>query len=91
MSDINLRATIRILGFKSEKRTKAEMFKDMQVGDIISMVITLQRTTGRRGNYATYLNCLNKRTDALTLKSQTDIMNILEKYFIYEQGDFYVV
>ena len=90
MSDINLRATIQILGFKSEKRTKAEMFKDIQVGDIISMVITLQRTTGR-GNYATYLNCLNKRTDALTLKSQTDIMNILEKYFIYEQGDFYVV
>lgn len=69
----------------SEKRTKAEMFKDTQVGDIISMVISLERTTHRRGNYATYVNCLNKRTDALTVKSQSEVFSILNKYFSYRQ------
>ncbi|AYD82422.1 hypothetical protein HOU35_gp086 [Acinetobacter phage vB_AbaM_B09_Aci05] len=84
MSELNFRCYIEITGL-AEKKTKAEMFKDVQVGDIISMVISLQRTTSSRGNYATYVNCLNKRTDALTIKSQSEVFGILNKYFSYKQ------
>lgn len=87
MSDINLRAKIEILGFTSDKRTKADVFKDTKIGDVYSLVISLERTTNRRGNYATYINCLNKRTDAICLKSQSEVLGILNKYFIYKQVD----
>lgn len=85
MTDLNLRALIEITGMKGNTKTKAEVFKDTQVGDVLSLVVTLQRTTSSRGNYATFVNILNKRTDALTVKSQTDTMNILNKYFEFKQ------
>ncbi|QIW91595.1 hypothetical protein vBAbaMD22_82 [Acinetobacter phage vB_AbaM_D22] len=84
MSELHFRCYIEVTAL-AEKRTKAEMFKDVQVGDTISMVISLQRTTSSRGNYATYVNCLNKRTDAITIKSQSEVFGILNKYFSYRQ------
>lgn len=84
MDDLNLRAQIEITGTK-DKKTQMEVFKDTKVGDILSLVITLRRTTSRRGNYATYINILNRRTDALTVKSQSEIMSVLERCFEFKQ------
>lgn len=84
MDDLNLRAEIEITG-TTDKNTQMEVFKDTKVGDIISMVITLRRTTSSRGNYATYVNVLNRRTDALTVKSQSEIMTVLKRCFEFKQ------
>lgn len=84
MDDLNLRAQIEITGTK-DKKTQMEVFKDTKVGDVLSLVITLRRTTSRRGNYATYINILNRRTDALTVKSQSEIMGVLERCFEFKQ------
>ena len=90
MSELNLRASIRILGLKGDKKTKADLVRDTEVGDIISIVMTLVHTTNRMGDLECHLNCLNRRTDGLVVKKQVDVMNILEKYFIFEQGEFHV-
>lgn len=76
--DIILTRRIRILS--QLKATKARFFSDLQVGDVVSVVTRLRRTTNSRGNSPAIIEVWNKRKDSLDRFTQTIFMNGISKF-----------
>lgn len=57
-----------------KKKTKAEMFKNLQVGDIVRFSVHIGAVGSHRGRtYATCITCRNERTDEYCNKSFNEI------------------
>lgn len=83
---MNLTCTAKCLTVK--KKTKAKMFQSVQVGDIIEFTLPLQPAGSRGGigsTYASFVKCVNKRTNEETQFSLNQFGLFLYKCFEWEQ------
>ena len=69
------------------KPTKAKLFADVQVGDVLFMELPLRATAksakpygSRKGNYALYITVTNERTGDSWAFSQNDLRNRLSHF-----------
>lgn len=82
---MNLTCTVKCLTVK--KKTKAKMFKNVQVGDIIEFTLPL-RAVGRGdsgGTYASFVDCVNTRTNEKAQFSLNQFGLFLYQCFEWEQ------
>lgn len=82
---MNLTCTAKCLTIK--KKTKAQMFQNVQVGDIIEFKLPLQPVgSGGVGRiYASFVECVNKRTNEEAQFSLNQFGLFLYKCFDWEQ------
>lgn len=68
-------------------KTKAKMFQDIEVGDVITFELTLKNTTGASngGIYATNVLVKNVTKKQSVWKTQNEISNIIERCFTFEE------
>lgn len=82
---MNLTCRAKCLTVK--KKTKAKMFQSVQAGDIIEFTLPL-RAVGRGdsgGTYASFVKCVNKRTNEETQFSLNQFGLFLYQCFEWEQ------
>jgi len=81
--------TSKVLVVKSiAKKTKAALFKDVEVGDRLQFEIKLRSVGRGRGLYATYVTARNlTKGVADSSKSQTEISNILQLFELEEENE----
>jgi len=63
------------------KKTKAQMFEDIEVGDSLMFSVPIDYAGGNRGTYATYIECCNVSKGNVTHKSFNELPQILS-YFV---------
>lgn len=83
---MNLTCTAKCLAIK--KKTKAQMFTNVQVGDIIEFTLPLQPTGSKRGiggAYASFVDCVNIRTNEKAQFSLNQFGLFLYQCFEWEQ------
>lgn len=83
---MNLTCVAKCLTVK--KKTKAQMFQNVQVGDIIEFTLPLQPVGSKRGiggTYASFVKCVNKRTNEETQFSLNQFGLFLYKCFEWKQ------
>ena len=83
---MNLTCVAKCLTVK--KKTKAQMFQNVQVGDIIEFTLPLQPVgskSGIGGTYASFVKCVNKRTNEEAQFSSNQFGLFLYKCFEWEQ------
>lgn len=68
------------------KRTKAKLFKDVQDGDVIKVVMPLKNTGHGRTTYVPYLAVTNERTNQSETYSLNALGNVLECFVTQELG-----
>lgn len=67
-------------------KTKAHMFQDIQVGDVLQFKLDMKHTGyASRGTYATYVKVINHTKNDSTVKSQSEMSNILSRTFVLER------
>lgn len=68
------------------KKTRAEFFKDIEVGDTLQVVMVLDtKARGGSGLYATRLAISNVRKKTSVTKSQTEMAKLLANFELYEE------
>lgn len=81
---MNLTCRAKCLTVK--KKTKAKMFQSVQAGDIIEFTLPLQPAGSRGiGTYASFVKCVNKRTNEEVQFSLNQFGLFLYKCFDWEQ------
>lgn len=83
---MNLTCRAKCLTVK--KKTKAKMFQSVQAGDIIEFTLPLQPAGsmgGIRSTYASFVKCVNKRTNEEAQFSLNQFGLFLYKCFDWEQ------
>lgn len=67
------------------KPTKAKMFKDCKVGDVLRLTLPIKPTgRGYNSSYATYIAITNERTLEKTGKSLNEIPYVFDN-FVFEE------
>lgn len=70
-----------------KKKTKAEMFKNVQVGDVINFSVALASVGSRRGrksSYAVNICCVNERTGERCFKTFNEVGRIIDLFSFEE-------
>ena len=63
------------------KPTKAQLFKDLEVGDVLRFSLTIQRQGGgRRGLHATPVQVTEVRSEASRLVTMNNLWKLLDNY-----------
>lgn len=78
---------IRII--KINRKTKAQMFKNLKEGNLILFELSLKRS-GRSydtGTYASYIKITNLETNEFTYKSSNELSHILDAFELEEVGE----
>jgi len=72
---------------KINVKTRANMFKNVKVGDTLVFSTELEYTSGASGggNYATYIFVSNLTRGEYTYKSQSELISILRRVFELEE------
>lgn len=70
--------TLEVIEIK--KKTKAEMFKSLKVGDKILLSIPVKTAGSNRGTYASYIKVENLQNGECTYKSFNQIVDILNLF-----------
>lgn len=66
---------------KIKNKSSSSAFKNLQVGDIIEFSVPIKRAgSGGRGTYATYITCLNTRTNQISKLSFNQISRTLDNF-----------
>lgn len=73
-----------ITGIK--RKTKAKMFRNLNIGDKIKFSVPLEYAGCNRGTYATYITVTNLQTGEKTQSSFNQLPKILDA-FIFEDAD----
>lgn len=78
---------IRII--KINRKTKAQMFKNLKENDLIIFELSLKRVGGHYsgGPYASYIKITNLKTNEYTYKSSNELSNILNAFELEEVGE----
>ena len=63
----NMTTTLEVIEIK--KKTKAKVFENVEVGDIIKFSVPLKPVGSNRGTYASYIKIHNITKDEITSKS----------------------
>jgi hypothetical protein len=71
---------------KINKKTKAQMFKNLKVGDRIHLSIAVKAAGSHRGTYASYITIQNLQTEEVAVKSFNEIGTILDCFEFEEEG-----
>lgn len=74
---------------KINRKTKAQMFKNLKENDLITFELSIKRS-GRNydtGTYASYIKITNMRTNEYTYKSSNELSNILDAFDLEEVGE----
>lgn len=63
--------------------TQAKGFKHFEVGDVLNFNLNLKYTSGSSGGgvYASYVTCKNLTKDIEVTKSQSELVNLLNRCF----------
>ena len=69
---------------KINKRTKAEMFKELKVGDKITIEIEIKEAGRNKASYASYLKITNLKTEEFTYKTFNTLPSILSNFELGE-------
>lgn len=75
-------AVYEVLEIKS--KTKAEMFKNLKVGDTIRFDVEIKKAGRNSGTYATYIRAINTGSRESTKKSFNQLPDILDKFVLTE-------
>lgn len=68
-----------------KKKTKAEMFQDVQIGDIVNFSVSINSVGSRRGrSYAVSIHCVNERTQQWCNKTFNEIGRIMDLFSFEE-------
>lgn len=69
------------------RKTRAWLFADIRVGDVIRFSMTVSNRTGASGggSYASYIRIENVTQGTSTVKSQSELSNILSDTFELER------
>lgn len=68
-----------------KKKTKAEMFQDVQVGDTINFSVPIDSVGSRRGrSYAVSIHCVNERTHKWCNKTFNEMGRIMDLFSFEE-------
>ena len=74
---------VRIKAIKT--KTKAKVFEKFEAGDVLQFSMVLRNTTNwGRGNYATNITTHNKTQGTSVVKSQSNLLNILDNFELEE-------
>jgi hypothetical protein len=65
---------------KINRKTKAQMFKNLKVGDKIQFYVPIKYAGRNRGTYATYITAKNLETGESTQNSFNQISSILDAF-----------
>ena len=65
---------------KINRKTKAKMFGNLNVGDVIEFSVPIKQAGSNRGTYATYITATNLKTGEKTSSSFNQIPKILEAF-----------
>jgi len=79
MNTIILKSSVQIVT-KINRKTKAKLFKDLNVGDKIEFSVLIKRAGSNRGTYATYIEIRNIDTDEYTFSSFNQLPSILDTF-----------
>lgn len=74
---------------KINRKTKAQMFKNLKEDDVIVFELSIKRA-GRNydtGTYASYIKITNLKTSEYTYKSSNELSNILDAFELEEVGE----
>lgn len=63
-----------------KKKSTSPAFKNIQIGDIFEFSTPIKRVGRNRGTYATYITCLNTRTNDTSELSFNQIARVLENF-----------
>jgi len=69
---------------KINKKSQSPAFKGLVVGDMIKFSTEIRAVGGNGGTYATYIKCLNQRTNEVSELSFNQIGRVLSN-FEFEQ------
>lgn len=77
--DIILKSELlTISGIK--RKTKAQMFKNLLVGDVVEFSVPIKRARTNRGTYATYIEAKNVKTGEVTHSSFNQLPIVLDAF-----------
>ena len=77
LQDITLTTKCRVSAVN--RKSSAECFRDLEVGDVIQFEVDLSPSgRTRRGLYAKYVRCVNMRTSGASSYSFNELARILE-------------
>lgn len=78
--------TLKVI--KINRKTKAKMFENLKVGDIVQFSVPIKQAgRGRSGTYATYIKALNIETGEETESSFNQIPIILDAFEFENQNE----
>lgn len=69
------------------KKTQAKVFKEFEVGDVLTFSVNLRNTSNcyRGGNYATTVTTVNETKGLAVTKSQSELLNVINRAFELEE------
>lgn len=67
---------------KIKKKTAAKMFKNVQVGDVLTFRTPIRRAGGNGGTYATGITTTLERTKESTVKTFNELPTILQNFIL---------
>jgi ribosomal protein L19 len=70
---------------KINRKTKAQMFENLKVGDTIQLSVSVKYAGRNRGTYATYIQIKNIKTGEITHSSFNQIDYILDAFEFKEE------
>jgi hypothetical protein len=74
---------VRIKAIKT--KTKAKVFEQFEEGDVLQFSMILRNTTNwGRGNYATHIVTHNRTKGLTVVKSQSNLLNVLQAFELEE-------